>query len=81
MSSPFDKLSLRARQWNVAIEHTRETSGSLLAFGVREDTRVVLKISKHEGDEWQAGEINASVDELIDHFVDLFLAARSYASM
>jgi AcrR family transcriptional regulator len=30
--------------------------------------------------EWQAGEITASVDELIDHFVDLFLAAGAYAS-
>ena len=57
MSSSLEQLTSRAEQWNVAIDQVRETEGSLLAFGARDGERVVLKISKHAGDEWNSGEV------------------------
>ncbi len=57
MSSALDQLALRAQQWDVAIHHAWETTGSALAFGVRRGIRVVLKITKQPGDEWHAGDI------------------------
>ncbi|HZE69250.1 MAG TPA: aminoglycoside phosphotransferase family protein [Pyrinomonadaceae bacterium] len=62
MSSALDQLKRRAQQWDVAIESTGETNGSVLAFGVRRQTRVVLKISKQSGDEWHAGETLRAFD-------------------
>ena len=52
-----DQLLARARQWDVSIDEIRETTGSLLAFGSRRDTQVVLKITKKPGDEWRAGDM------------------------
>jgi streptomycin 6-kinase len=51
------QLSSRAKQWHVAIDEVRETEGSLLAFGVRDGRRVVLKISKRAGDELNSGDV------------------------
>jgi len=53
----LDRLLSRARQWNVSIDQTRETVGSLLAFGTRRDTPVVLKLTRKPGDEWHAGDV------------------------
>jgi streptomycin 6-kinase len=50
-------LLSRARQWDISIDEIRETTGSLLAFGSRRDTQVVLKVPKKPGDEWRAGEM------------------------
>lgn len=50
-------LRAKAAQWNVAIEETRETPSSLLAFGVRDGRRVVLKLTKDVGDEARSGEV------------------------
>jgi streptomycin 6-kinase len=62
MSSELDQLKRRAQQWDVAIDSTRETNGSVLAFGLRRQIRVVLKISKQSGDEWHAGETLRAFD-------------------
>ena len=62
MSSALDQLKRRAHQWDVAIDSTWETNGSVLAFGVRRRTRVVLKISKQSGDEWHSGDILRAFD-------------------
>jgi streptomycin 6-kinase len=51
------QLQSRARQWGVTIEESRETSGSLLGFGLRNTEPVVLKISKQQGDEWHSGDV------------------------
>jgi streptomycin 6-kinase len=62
MPSAPDRLALRAQQWNVAIHHTRATTGSVIAFGERDNTKVVLKITKQQGDEWRAGHVLRAFD-------------------
>ena len=58
----LDRLRARAQQWKVTIEETWETSGSVLSFGVCRGSRVVLKITKQQGDEWHAGEVLRAFD-------------------
>ena len=62
MSSAFDRLTAHAQQWHVSIEKTFETATSVLAFGERKSSRVVLKIIKHLGDEWHSGDILTAFD-------------------
>lgn len=62
MASALDRLAAYSRRWNVAIEKTFETESSVLAFGERKSTRVVLKIIKRLGDEWHSGEILRAFD-------------------
>jgi len=50
-------LQGKAAQWKVEIEETRETASSLIAFGARDGRRVVLKLTKGEGDEARSGEV------------------------
>ena len=45
MTPLFDQLSMRAAQWNVVLDETRKTEGSLLGFGLCNGIRVVLKVS------------------------------------
>ena len=52
-----EQLRAKAADWNVAIEKTRETPSSLIAFGVRDGQRVVLKITKGATDEERSGEV------------------------
>jgi len=56
-SPALEQLASPAQQWGVAITRAQETTGSLVAFGLRDQTRVVLKISKQRGDEWHAGDV------------------------
>ena len=51
------RLQLKAVEWNVSLEDTRETPGSVLGFGVRDGLGVVLKITKVAGDESHSGEV------------------------
>jgi streptomycin 6-kinase len=51
------QLQVKAKTWNVTIEETRETPTSLLGFGVRAGQRVVLKITRPDGDESQSGKV------------------------
>ena len=53
----MSNLAAKAAEWNVVIEETRETASSLLGFGVRDDRRVVLKLTKSAGDESRSGEV------------------------
>lgn len=57
MSSALHNLNLRAQQWNVRINNTRETPTSIIAFGERDSLAVVLKISKGQSDESRSGEV------------------------
>ena len=50
-------LRTRAAQWQVEIEETRETPSSLIAFGVCDGRRVVLKLTKGATDEARSGEV------------------------
>ena len=56
-ASAIERLTLRAAQWNVALVETRQTQSSLLGFGSRNGSRVVLKISKTGSDEWNSGDV------------------------
>jgi streptomycin 6-kinase len=49
-------------QWRVAIDTWRETPSSLIGFGRRDDTPVVLKIIKQHGDEWRSGDVLRAFD-------------------
>ena len=51
------QLQAKAAAWKVTLEETRETPTSLLGFGVRAGKAVVLKITKHAGDESHSGEV------------------------
>ena len=51
------QLQAKAAAWNVTIEETRETATSLLGFGARAGRRVVLKVTKHAGDESHSGKV------------------------
>lgn len=51
------QLEERARQWQVVIEQTIETPSSVLGFGLRHNTPVVLKITKPHSDETHSGDI------------------------
>ena len=51
------RLQLKAVEWNVSLEDTRETPGSVLGFGGRDGLGVVLKITKVAGDESHSGEV------------------------
>jgi streptomycin 6-kinase len=44
-------------EWEVRVEHTFETTTSLIAFGRRDDHPVVLKTIKQQGDEWYSGAV------------------------
>ena len=48
------------RKWNLHIEDTTETDTSVLAFGVRGDHPIVLKVIKREGEEWNCGKVLAA---------------------
>jgi len=51
------ELQAKAVEWNVTLDEIRETPTSLIGFGVRGGVRVVLKITKHDGDESHSGEV------------------------
>lgn len=56
--SSFDQLHAKAIQWRVTLDETRETATSVLGFGVRDGSQVVLKITKqHSGDESHSGKV------------------------
>jgi len=50
-------LQAKAVEFNVTLDEIRETSTSLIGFGVRGGVRVVLKITKDDCDESHSGEV------------------------
>jgi streptomycin 6-kinase len=58
--SARQRLDEHAREWNVVVKSTKTTETSLVAFGVRGNQRVVLKVARHEGEEWRSGELLAA---------------------
>ena len=51
-----DPLQAKAAEWNVTIHETRQTVTSLLGFGVRDQKRVVLKLT-NVSDEAHSGKV------------------------
>lgn len=60
--SNMHDLYAKAAAWNLTIDETRETATSLLGYGVRAGQPVVLKISKHDGDEANSGAVLDAFD-------------------
>ncbi len=58
----LDQLESHAHRWGVTIEHTQETTGSMLGFGLCHGEPVVLKIIKQPGDEWHSGDVLRAFD-------------------
>jgi streptomycin 6-kinase len=56
-SGAAERRDALAQRWGVEIERTIETESSLIGYGLRHDHRVVLKVIKRRGDEWQSGEV------------------------
>ncbi len=50
-------LQTKAAAWNVVVEEIRETATSLLGFGMREGTPVVLKLTTRADDELNSGKV------------------------
>ena len=50
-------LKSKAAAWNVTLDAIREKPTSLFGFGKRAQSRVVLKMTRHHGDESNSGEI------------------------
>ncbi len=47
----------RVRDWRIVVEQILETESSVIAFGTRGQQRVVLKVIKESGDEWDSGRV------------------------
>ena len=56
------RIQQYALQWSVSVAHTFETETSGIAFGMRDQDSVVLKVIKRPGDEWLSGEILRAFD-------------------
>jgi streptomycin 6-kinase len=57
---PSEALFQRARDWRVTLDGWFEGPRSIVAYGVRDDEPVVLKVVKQRDDEWRAGEMIAA---------------------
>lgn len=57
MTTARARLREQARRWGVVVDTVHETHSSLIAYGRRSTTGVVLKVVKREGDEWHSGEV------------------------
>ncbi|HEX6718119.1 MAG TPA: aminoglycoside phosphotransferase family protein, partial [Pyrinomonadaceae bacterium] len=62
MNTLAERVQDKAAEWNVRLEEIRETPTSLVGFGMRADTRVVLKITKYTGDESHSGAVLRAYD-------------------
>lgn len=51
-----------SREWSVSVDEPFETETSVIAFGIRKDQPVALKVIKQPCDEWRSGEILAAFD-------------------
>lgn len=57
MRNPEERLIEQVARWGVLVDEVRETPTSLIAFGRRDTSPVVLKLVKAPGDEWASGEV------------------------
>jgi streptomycin 6-kinase len=52
-----ERVEERVREWGVIIHNTLETQSSFIGFGKRGNQPVVLKVLRHQSDEWRSGEV------------------------
>lgn len=62
MTTLEERLVERLTVWNVQGERSFQTESSMIAFGARGTQRVVVKIVKGEGDEWNSGRVLEAFD-------------------
>ncbi len=56
------RVQERIQDWNITIQDTLETQSSFLAFGIRANQPVVLKVIRQPGDEWHCGKVLQAFD-------------------
>jgi streptomycin 6-kinase len=61
-SQLLDRIKHYASAWDVDVADTLETESSVIAFGMRDNHAVVLKVIKKPGDEWRSGEMLKAFD-------------------
>jgi streptomycin 6-kinase len=76
-----ERVEELCRKWSIDAEDAVETEGSLIAFGLRGDQPVVLKVTRQQGDEWRCGEVLKAFDgcgtvNVIDHVEGAVLMER-----
>ncbi len=76
------RLADLAARWHVDVAEVRETASSLLAFGERGDSSVVIKVLKSTGDEWNSGAVlqalsGPSVVRVLEHEPGAVLMERA----
>ena len=80
--TPHERLADLAGRWQIEVGEVRETQSSLLAFGVRGTSQVVLKVIKARGDEWNTGAVlhalsGPSVVRVLEHEPGAVLMERA----
>ena len=58
----LDRIQQHAREWRLVIEESFETETSVISYVSRDGQNHVLKVVKHEGDEWNAGDVLEAFD-------------------
>jgi streptomycin 6-kinase len=51
------RIHQHARDWNLIVDESFETDGSVISYVSRNGENLVLKLVKREGDEWNAGDV------------------------
>lgn len=57
-----ERVEERAHEWRILVQRTLETHSSLIAFGMRDERPVVLKVVRQPGDEWCSGQVLEAFD-------------------
>lgn len=60
VGSALARLKRHAAAWNVDVDAVVHAPVSLVAYGMRDGTPVVLKVIKEPGDEWWSGEVTSA---------------------
>ncbi len=60
LANARDRLRQHADEWQVVLGESFETAGAIISYGLRDAEPVVLKVTKRQGDEWDAGRVAAS---------------------
>lgn len=79
--SARQRLATMSEAWGVVVQDITSTPGSLVAFGMRADVPVVVKIARRQHDEWGAGAVISAFDgagmvRALDHAPGAMLLER-----
>ena len=57
-----ERVEERIRDWKIVVQDILDTQSSFVAFGTRDNHKVVLKVIRQFGDEWRCGEVLDAFD-------------------